>query len=414
MKRLDRVVMAGLVALGVTYFGILPLTGLRLPLTDWIVGNDALADSNSGTADRRRLSDVLAPTTGPVLSPNPQSLQLVLDRLRPGAESSLGAMLHAAHVFGAECCVSEKGSGEPIRVVDLLLHSERGSEHFGGARALCPTRYGARFPLHQKAALGTEQPSAESHPGQTLSVLAGLGVPLSQPIQLPDDETGTLQQVLDDMAANFVLEGEIYWDAAALTLYVPPARSWTNKFGEEFTFDMLAEELLNRDLAESSCSGTHGLISLTILMRVDEQTEILSPRIRKKLRQRLADVATVLVEGQLPDGSWQLDWHAPLSGRPSSRNQRRTETTGVLATGHHLEWLLMLPDEMRPDDQVFARAAEWLLAALLQQTEDREWVQRWYCPASHAARAVKILSDTPEEVASGGRTRVSMGLQSES
>jgi len=46
------------------------------------------------------------------------------------------------------------------------------------------------------------QSASEAHPGQLLSVLAELSVPLTQAIHLNKESAATLQIVLDDLIAN--------------------------------------------------------------------------------------------------------------------------------------------------------------------------------------------------------------------
>src|SRR5262249_37615733 len=157
--------------------------------------------------------------------------------------------------------------------------------------------------------------------------------PLSQSIRLPGAREGTLQLVLDDLMANFVLEGEIYWDAVALALYVPPARAWKNKFGKEFTFDVLAEELLSRPVLDSACAGTHRLIALTILLRVDEEERILSSAVHDRVYSLLKEVAQTLTVNQRADGAWQANWPEALPGaKPSPSWARGDVTSEIIAT----------------------------------------------------------------------------------
>src|SRR5207302_3298465 len=100
-------------------------------------------------------------------------------------------------------------------------------------------------------------PSMELHRDQTLAAFAELGLPLSFTLQ-GDGGTGTLRDVLDDSLANFHLgQKELAWTALAYALYLPPVKSWINRYGERFGFDQLVSEMLDRPLDAESCGGTH-------------------------------------------------------------------------------------------------------------------------------------------------------------
>lgn len=332
---------------------------------------------------------VLNPGVRAVIPVGDDAVRTLEARLAPGGRSPLPTLTHALHLFGRDVEVAGR-DGEPVKVLDLLLDSDRGFEYFG-TRHLVSTRYGARFPVHVQLLLGTSQTGAESHQGQALSVLGEMGVPLDSPIRLPGGGAGTLRLVLDDLIANFTLEGEIYWDAASIGLYVPPARSWTDKFGRRFTFDELAQELLSRDPGDSSCAGTHRLSTLVLLLRTDAATPIFSDRVRDEVRGHLGLVARVLAECQASDGSWDLDWHANLPGAKHGHKEPGGAWSKIITTGHHLEWMMLLGPDLRPRDEVFARGAQWLMPTLLREVGERGPLGPQYCPASHAVRVLRIL-----------------------
>jgi hypothetical protein len=179
-----------------------------------------------------------------------------------------------------------------------------------------------------------------------------------------------------------------------LMLYVPPARSWRNKFGKEFTFDDAVRELLSRPIERSPCAGTHRLTALAVMLRVDAEVPVLSEAVRAEVREHLRVVVRTLTECQRPQGFWEPSWFQELPGaRPLMfRNMTGTESE-VLATGHHLEWLMLLPPDMQPPPEVFARGARWLTKVLLEESKDNRWVAANYCPVIHAARSVLVLAE---------------------
>lgn len=329
----------------------------------------------------------------PVAEMSAADRETILRRLAPRPDANLSILLHSLHLYGPETRVPERGTGGTARILDLMFDSDRGQRHFGASRALLSTRYGARFPVHETFFLGTNQRGAEAHPGQSLAILSALGLPTTQPIRLAGGQESTLQAVFDDLVANFVLDGEIYWDVMPLILYAPPTKAWKNKFGKEFTFDDAARELLSRSLSGSPCAGTHQLTNLVVMLRVDTQTPILSDAVRGEIREYLGLVSRTLTECQRPQGYWDALWYQNMPGSKPINGRAMVGLNGeVLATGHHLEWMLLLPDDLRPPPEVFARGARWLTRVLLEETKDARWVSGNYCPVVHAARSALVLS----------------------
>jgi hypothetical protein len=220
---------------------------------------------------------------------------------------------------------------------------------------------------------------------QVLASLGELGLPLSQPI-VSGQSKGSLRQVLEDSVANFYLkQRELAWTTLAYSLYLPPQKSWTNRFGETFTFDDLASAMMDVRLDEQSCAGTHSLYSLTILARVDRQSPVLSDTVRVRLGNRLERAVAAAVHAQDADGSWHPGWNRDLlpEGVPRFWSPVDDARNRLIATGHLAEWFLYLPAELAPPDRVLIRAAGWIRTKLLAATADD--VEQSFCPYTHAA-----------------------------
>ncbi len=323
----------------------------------------------------------------------------IISKLRPQVDENLSGFFHAVHLFGDDIRVPIFG-GTPCKLLELLQAPVSNLEV--APEVLVRTRYGLRFHEVFPWALTADHSRSEAHPGQGLSILAMRGVPLATPVRNSTSDQFRVHDVLQDLTANFTLEGEIYWDAIALTLYIPPARLWSDKFGEEFTFDDLSAELMARSPEESPCGGTHALIALTILLRADLESPVLSRAIRSRLREYLQRVVRTLEQGMLPDGGWTLDWDHPQSATPES-TLAQDEIYVLTATGHHLEWLILLPTDLQPTDDVLNRSAERCLRILRLHVDDDNWVRDHYCPATHAARSIGLLAGLP--VVDSGKPR---------
>jgi hypothetical protein len=201
-----------------------------------------------------------------------------------------------------------------------------------------------------------------------------------------------VRDLLADAVANFALDQkEIEWSALAFTLYLPPQRSWTDKFGKPCDFDKLAEELLTCGLEGRSCGGSHILFALTAMLQIDRRVTILTPAARKQVRRYLGRMVGHAMRGRSPMGAWGRDWYwrrenaALESFRPNSIGQSE-----VLITGHQLEWMMFLPPELSPSRDCFLQGANWLLVQLLTATPTT--IKDDYCPYSHAGRALMLLS----------------------
>jgi hypothetical protein len=314
-------------------------------------------------------------------------------RLEIGKPTTLSMLLHALRLFGPGATVPAREPGRRASLVAIALDQRAGTDYFGGQPALIDTREGVRCrvvqPLYAK-----EQPERQAHPGQLLAVLAEVGISLDQPVSTSGGPR-SVRRILDDTLAHFdPKQNEIEWTALALALYLPPRRSWANKFGETFTLDALAGELMSRPFESSiACGGTHLLYSLVTLLRADQQESVLADPVRREVRDRLHGVVESLVRTQLSDGSWDHRWREHGRGAGADPHDGDLDHGGeaerVLLTGHHLEWLVLLPPDLQPPPDRFLRAARWLLERVLN--DPTSTLDEGYCPYSHAGRVLLTI-----------------------
>jgi len=228
----------------------------------------------------------------------------------------------------------------------------------------------------------------ETHFGKLMQLMGWANVPLSTPVTSASGRVGTLADLLQDTIMNFGWHQELEFVGCALAYWLPPERSWTNKFGETFTFDELLDRLLDTPLGRGCCAGTHALYTIVTLLRVDEQVSILDSRVRTRAEAHLKNVASILERNQLDDGSWSRDWGG-------------TGETGFLygdlvldnitIAGHHLEWIALAHEEHRPSRDTIARA----VASVVEQIEQLPPLHRrsfkTILPCSHAAKAMCLI-----------------------
>jgi len=336
----------------------------------------------------------LPPYTLPAPLFEPSTVAAAIDRLRITKPTTVSTLLHAARLFGLDMPVRVRaGRPEMAPFRELLFDEAKGREAFSDEPALIGTRTGIRSRVVVKRD-SYRQPARQAHEGQLLAVIGEQGIHPDTPVVV---ETGrfAIRDLVADTAANFNLDDdEIEWAAVGLSLYLPPQASWADKFGRRTTFDDLARKLMKTpfDQPGIACQGTHLLHALAVIYGADQQRPVLSPEARAEVRAYLARYVREAVETQRLTGEWWGGWYETDRGQGMNRfiNPGTHTRLAVTVTGHHLEWMLILPPDLRPPDEVFRRAGRWLHAALLKAPE-RE-IEEGYCPYSHAGYVVKVLS----------------------
>ncbi len=227
----------------------------------------------------------------------------------------------------------------------------------------------------------------EQHVDQFLATCAECGIPLNRTIQSPNGPVA-LSELLRSSRRDFVSDQEIAWSVVAYCLYMPGEARWKNRFGESHSYESLAEAMLVGAESESNCWGTHRLYALAIMLQSDSESHFLSARLRRHILQHFARTSARLVGNQRRIGAWGGEW--------AKEDSKPTDTTGttidtmISVTGHHLEWMALVPKEARPDAASLHAAVEFLLKACEQRNFAA--MRKRYCPYSHAARALKLLT----------------------
>ena len=285
-----------------------------------------------------------------------------------------GQCLHMLYLHGASTTFPDSRIATGQDLLDLILDGEKGKSHFGQP-CFVASRFGLRVPDDSRVSKADE-----AHRDQTIALLGHLGMSADTVIST-DTGTGTLGDAIRDSIATFDLKSsELEWTAWAYSMYLTGSRGWVNRFGESFTFDMLVEALMSRSLPSASCGGTHVLLSLTLILRADLQQPRLSPDVRRDLHAFLEKAVFEAVGNQQHDGSWKIDWHQfflPSSSTVVSKDSARER---LIATGHIAEWLLHVPDVLQPPEELYRRAAIWLMAELRRREQEQVEL---FCPYTH-------------------------------
>lgn len=316
-------------------------------------------------------------------------IRVLLERIKPVDQPmSASFCLHILAARGTEATFSHNTLHSGNDILRLFTDSEFSRSYFG-TPALIRTRYGIRPASDQWYG----KLASESHYDQTVVVLARLEQPLILPFNI-DGELLSLKDVLADSVASFVpSQSELEWAALAYLAYLPADATWQNKFGETYSFNDIATELLMRDLSTaSSCCGCHILEALTWLHYVDAtETRFLSRENRHAVSRRLHRYRDVMRATQNADGSWGPKWYDIVESDHYRNDVDRLSRDSdlalrLLATSHLVAWARALPDDLSVDRRALDAASRWMLLTL--EAVDDQFISSHFCPCSHAVTAL--------------------------
>lgn len=346
-----------------------------------------------------RLDEALPPLRNEPLTVRPlydrpdfvsdEDLLDVLHQLRPrlrGDEPKINHVDHALRFWGVDAVFSDPEclSGEEMR--HLLLDHDCFAQAWGeGEEPLLQ---------HTDHCIGVrtkEGRATASHVDHTLASLAEVGTPLDYPIVTADGPStmrGLLVNSLEEFEFNQV---EYEWSTLAYVLYVESFGPFRDHYGQHVTFERLAERMMRERIKKGVCYGNHRLHGLVMMLRVDDQHDIIDDACREQIIEHLQETTARLVAAQDPAGFWNQHWDSgtpPLAGDDSESAQIDAISRKMLATGHALEWWALAPPEVLPPDEVIRRGCEWIAAEVIAL--DDESVRAKYTFLSHVGRAVAL------------------------
>lgn len=235
-----------------------------------------------------------------------------------------------------------------------------------------------------------KEDGASVHHDHWLASLTEAGVSLHEPVFTPSRSrqiADVLQQALLDFRLD---ETEVEWSAMAFGLWIAPQKTWTTRDGRTLSFDLLADRLMRGHKRFGVCSGTHRLYSLVVLLRLDDDFDILSDATRARIMDHMRSVRDLIAVCQFEDGHWASNW---AEGRESLLKPIEDELyKKVIATGHHLEWMAIAPAELHVPREQILKAADWVILTT-QDLSDSDIVAR-YTFFSHVGNALALWRKT--------------------
>ncbi|GHT18184.1 hypothetical protein FACS1894189_5690 [Planctomycetales bacterium] len=309
---------------------------------------------------------------------------------------SVPSLVHELKLWGKNCNFPPETVGGKGRtgqmMIETLLNDQICAENtviLGDGRGgsyLIDSPYGIH-PI-QSGSYDAMEYRAETHFGKLTMLMALTGVPLSTPVTTASGRTGTLADILQDTIMNFDWSKELEFAGCSFALWLPPEKSWMNQFDETFTFDDLMNRLLAIPLGKGTCGGCHVPYTVVMLLRVNEQYPIIETKTRQRAEAWIKHVIDVLVQNQLPDGTWDRDW-----GKTGEKGMLYNDIIldKITVIGHHLEWIALLPESFDVPKEMIQKA----IVAVTEQIEQLPPVAKrsfkTVLPCSHAAKALALL-----------------------
>ncbi len=284
------------------------------------------------------------------------------------------------------------------RTLSLLVDDRRYREHGRRISILVDTPYGAGYRTRfGRLDDSPVTPTANMFEGMThidkvLSALGEISIGLDFKVVTDTDTEYPLAAVLEDSLQRFHLKRELEFTLSAYCDYLNQP-SWTNFRGETYTVDDAVCALLERGPSSGPCLGTHRVYALAkFCVRSRRTPDFSRDETRRRAEAYLREVSRCLVAAQNEDGSWAGAWYRPLApGEPAHPESDVVRYKNkIRVTGHMLEWMAIVPPDLRPPNENILRAARYLEARL--RADARFLFQSELLPVTHAIRALLNLS----------------------
>jgi hypothetical protein len=320
-------------------------------------------------------------------------LRDILEFLEPHWEvHSASAVLHALRLWGPEVEFPSRPifpiahRGRPMGGRDMLQFFQ--DESTFRQSYVSPPPLFFKSPFGLGATHGGLDVAELTHQNDFLAAAAEISLPLDTVFRW-GGSVSTLREIILHSLQFFSLEQEMEFTAVAYAHYLVPGGAWTNRFGETFTLDQVAERLLSQSPAEGSCDGTHLPYALAVLWAANLKDRLLSETVRDRIANRLRYFSAALEKSQGAGGWWDRKW---IKERVNANRHETQSEELVRNTGHHLEWIALVPADLGPSNDCITRAVHFLVPVLKSPRVSELPGGAVFDISSHAARSLVLLA----------------------
>jgi len=312
-------------------------------------------------------------------------LRLVLERVQPPTGPlQTNRILHALRLWGPEARFNDPNVMSGADLMGYFLDDETFRRYAGkDVPPLFTIRPDGRVIVRSLEIGGKYEMTASHHSDDYMATLVKAGTALDAPIVTRNGTTDFRSHVHTAFHRAHPGQFENEWLMIAYARLVYPQLSWKNVYGKQMHVSGLVDELIDRPLKVGSCSGTHRIEALTLLLRADEQERALPAQTRQKIIDHLTHLSTLLVASQTREGYWTRTWY---EGEEADLTDIGSLYDRLLVTGHHLEWLALAPQEVHPPRENIVRAGQWTVRGMLEMDDSTLYSK--YGPMTHAVRAL--------------------------
>jgi hypothetical protein len=354
---------------------------------DHVAASSIVAVASPAVADFRNVPLDLPPVYHPLQFLDDRELNTLLTQYVPSWEyRRIPDILHALRLWGPAADFSSAPDESrhgivPLsgpRMVEILTLDPVFQSEFGKGTSYL---LNARFGFSERLLEGYR---STPHVDDLLGVAAEVGLSLDTPVRTASS-TGTLADVLRQSLMSFDIRQELEFTAVAYAGYLPPTKTWKNRFGTVYSFDDLCRALLKPGTLPRTCGGTHVPFSLLRIWRADQVHPILSPDVRTEIENDLTTLSQQLTKTQTDEGYWSAN------NREATMTSPDADLGRLRIAGHHLEWFAFAPQEFCPPVRTIRLAADWVYGALRRQPKLMRFAAYQYPESSHAVRALFLL-----------------------
>lgn len=295
----------------------------------------------------------------------------------PGSAYKISQAVHYLHATGpvsGAIVPSITNAIEGERLLNIFIDDSVFREVFGPVTAPLLQAQDAGVEIRYWRA-GDANDGELKHADTVLRTLAEWGISTNQTLVLRNG-VATVGDIVRESMASISHMRELPWTAEALMRYAPDSGVWLNRFGEQFSLQLLVDRMTNVPNEKGPCFGSHIPYALAVVSRL--AGDRFSPRLNRKVVNYLAQYRDGFIT-EFKQGMRITD------GEMNPRIYR-----AFVKWGHDLETFSVLAPEHRPRESTLSNLVELLHHLVVRHDgTDKRWQ---YLPACHIAAAAANLA----------------------